>query len=329
MKTFLLKVVAFGALVILLCLGLELFFLTVPNEYSYKREYIEKNGDKIATLILGHSHAANGIDPKLLGDSVFNMAISARNTYYDAAIAERYVPQMKNLRRVIWPLGYNFQYLSYIYPCTSRKKEETSYTATYKCMYEKYMGISYEADIPYKHWSEILNSKLNYGAIFLNGDFKEKIGCDSLGYQKLGERPTNWKEHKLPVAPDFANPNAALAMQEGLSYMKRIARVCKDNNVRLIVITMPCYKTFLDKTTERGINDMYLCVESMRSVYPDMEYYNFIADTCFVDEDFFNSSHLNDVGAKKFTKILREITGQRQKSASLVYPNTADTRYIK
>lgn len=145
----------FTLLLLLVCAGIELYLLTVLNEYSYKKQYVEQHSEDIQLLILGHSHVANGINPKLLDIGAFNMSNQGRTTYYDAVLAERYIPQLKNLQYVIWPLGYNFQYSSYRYPCIHRK--DVDYASSYKCMYEKYMNISY--DISGIYWSELLHSK--------------------------------------------------------------------------------------------------------------------------------------------------------------------------
>lgn len=306
MKRFLKQIISIGILGVLVCFGIECVLLTIPNEYSYKREYIETKGDGIKTLILGHSHVANGINPEFLGDSVFNFALSGRNHYYDAVLAERYIPKLKNLKCVIWPLGYNFQYSSYKYPCIKKEENNTDFSSTYLCMYEKYMGITYNYFMPYTYWSEIINSKLGYGTRLFK-HYEEQISCTLLGFQplKLDKRTSNWKTEQLPSNLDYESKNALLALSEGLLNMKRIAKVCRDNKVRLIVVTMPCYKTYIDKVTEQGLKEMQACVDSMRSVYPNLEYYNFMSDSRFNDDDFFNSSHLSDVGTEKFTKILR------------------------
>lgn len=308
MKTFLKKTILFSLLVLLLGLAIELSLLAVPNEYSYKRKYIEEHGDGIKVLVLGHSHAGNGINPEYLGDSVFNMAISGRNHRYDAVLARRYIPGMKNLKCVIWPLGYNFQYFSVIYPCTIRRGKEVNLTPSYQCMYEKYMGISYEPLIPYLHWSEILNSRMGYGTRIFKSDFEDKHQCTPTGYErmKLSDRTSSWKTDKLPSAIDYGSKNAELAFQEGLSDFLEIARTCHEAGVRLVVVTFPCYQSYLEQTTERGMEEMQQCVEAMQEVCPKMEYYNFIDDSRFEEDDFFNSSHLNEIGAKKFTLILKD-----------------------
>ena len=121
MKTFIYRLLSISSVLFVIIIALELIAFAFPNEYSFKRKYVEKSGDKIKVLVLGHSHTAHGIDPMAIGDSVFNMAISGRVHYYDAQLAERYIPTLKNLKCVIWPIGYNFGYLSYLYDVTENK----------------------------------------------------------------------------------------------------------------------------------------------------------------------------------------------------------------
>lgn len=308
MKQFIKKAIIFSCIVILVFVVVECLLLKVPNEYSYKRNYIEQCGESISTLVLGHSHAGNGINPHFLGDSAFNMAISGRNHYYDAILAERYIPKLANLKCVIWPLGYNFQYMSYRYPkLTSRKKNETDYSSTYKCMYEKYMSIPANDGKPkFYYWMELVHSQLDVKSRIFNKNFFEVHQCDSLGFERLevkSKSPT-WKDDKLPIEIVYDNENVSNALMEGIADFKKIALVCKNAGIRLVVVTLPCHQSFLEQTTERGLKEMYECVDAMKDVYAELEYYNYISDTRFVDDDFYNSSHLTDVGAEKFTKIL-------------------------
>lgn len=305
MKKFLINVAGFGALVILSCLAVELMLLAKPNEYSYKRDYVEQKGDGIRTLIMGHSHAALGINPEFLGDSVFNLAISGANHYYDAVLAERYIPRLKNLKCVIWPLGYNSQYANYHYPCFTGEPDRQQ--STYLCMFEKYMQITYRHFVPYWYWSEIIHSHLGYGVRLFWNSYMQKVRRDPTGFNRytLDMRPDNWKMVMLPLTVEYESENAPLAAAEGLEDFKRIARACRDSHVRLLVITFPCYKTAQERITERGIKEMQACVDTMRSVYPELEYRNYLADPRFTDNDFKDASHLRDVGAEKFTKIIR------------------------
>ena len=308
MKKFIYSISRFSLVAFVIFLALECLSFAFPNEYSYKRNYVEDNSDRIKILILGQSHAGKGINPEAFGDSVFNMAMGGRIHFYDAVLAERYVSRLKNLKCVIWPLGYSFEYHSYLYPDILLSKEHVNAIEMQQCMYEKYMGISYEKAIPYLHCSQLAVYPFGYKMSLLPGNFEKKIGGNRLGYEKipLSKRSCNWQESMLPSIIDYSHPEAPKARQEGICNFKRIAAACRKANVRLVVISTPCNKTYQRRMTERGKREMLECVDSMKSVYPDMEYYNFIADTRFTDEDFFDASHLCDKGAEKFSKIIRD-----------------------
>ncbi len=98
MKRFLINLLGISAIVFAIIMGYELWLMTKPNVYKYKRQYMEQHVDDIAVLLLGNSHVYDGLDPAVLGDSVFNLATPNQVPYYEAKLAERYVPRMKNLR---------------------------------------------------------------------------------------------------------------------------------------------------------------------------------------------------------------------------------------
>ncbi len=297
----------FFLILLCVCIGLELYLLTVPNQYSFKRKYLEENGDKVKVLVLGHSQTVNGVMPEILGDSVFNMATQGRYVYYDAEIARRWLHLLPNLECVIWPLGYDFHYDSYKYPLGG-VRDKNDNRSTYRCMFEKYMDISYDDVIPYSYWSEILNSQFDYGKRLFGGTHESLCQCDSLGFEPLliEDKPYDWEYDRLPAPIDYTDPNLCKSVSLNISYMKTIAQACKDAGVCLVVVTLPYYKTYRALMTMRGMQDMYACVDSMRCVYQDLEYHCFIDDQRFTDEDFYDPSHLTVCGAEKFTLILKE-----------------------
>jgi hypothetical protein len=175
-------------------------------------------------------------------------------------------------------------------------------------MYEKYMGISYEPYIPYMHSSEILFSCLEYGQRFFKSE-DEKRGCLKNGFVNLGNhlaKGEGWQNNNLPPKVDYNNPNAAKALQECIVSFKQIAESCKKAHVRLIVVGFPYYQTAREQVTERGLMDKKQCLDSMKAVFPDMEYYEFMNDSRFVPDDFLDATHLNPQGADKLTRILND-----------------------
>jgi len=49
---------------------------------------------------------------------------------------------------------------------------------------------------------------------------------------------------------------------------------------------------------------MYKVIKDLRMNHKNMVYLNFLKDSTFVSDDFYDQDHLSEVGAEKLTKIL-------------------------
>lgn len=279
------------------------------NSYSYKRQYVETHKDDISVLLLGHSQFYYGVNPWLLGDSVFNMAESARWIYYDAKFAEEYIPKMKNLKVVLFPIGYSMPegYHSYHYEQDMQDSEDNHDYHIH--MYAKYMHI------PYDRWPQNITSFSSFlSGTFAFKELTKELECDSLGYKSLYPmiHYPDWDTANLPCMPDNLmndTTHSSIYVQEFITYLTDIARVCKDNNVRFITVSTPCHQNYLDKTCENGINTMLYVVEKVAEQYP-IEYHNYMADEEFrADSIYLDCSHLNYLGAEQFSLRLKKDFG--------------------
>ena len=156
MKQFLKKILIFSVIVTTIFTAYEMALLKVPNEYSYKKNYLEEHKDSLRVLVLGNSHLADCIDCSMLGKWAFNAAQPGRSFYYDLQLLKEYIGQMPNLQCVVLPFSYDYQYWGHLF----EKKHEAKFN-TYRCMYIKYMGYPY-SDGEWWHWSEILNSNFDH-----------------------------------------------------------------------------------------------------------------------------------------------------------------------
>ena len=143
MKRFLKDIINVTCILICLIVAVEIIqYYVSDNNYSYKYKYIKNHKDSIEGLILGHSHALRGIDPALLGKNVFNNAESAKWIYYDAKELSKYVPDMSNLRFVIYPIGYDMPqgFLSCHYEHDHNFKKEDNHDFNYgKAVIEQFV----------------------------------------------------------------------------------------------------------------------------------------------------------------------------------------------
>ncbi len=310
MKQFLFKIGAFALFVIFFCIGFELLLLLIPNSYSVKRDYLEAHKDEINTLVLGHSHFHNGLDPRVLPQNAYDAAESGRLAYYDAKMAERYIPRMKNLKLVLWPLGYNFQYLSYLYD--NNVEGEVAALGdthkTFRCMYAKYFGWVYGEPI-WRSWSELFNSNFDLKGRFIPRNGKALLAKnDSLkGWDPIATAPTEVVETKfLPKAIDYNSKNARLAFDENLKYVNAISQLCKERGIQFVIVTTPVYKSYQAKLTERGLQELDRFVDELKAQNPDIIYLNYLHDSNYEITDFCNASHLSECGTVKFSQRLAD-----------------------
>lgn len=306
MKQFLITLSKFGALLLVMLIAIEVGLLYRPNVYSYKRQYVEDHQKDIKVLLLGSSHVEEGINPALLGEGAFNMAISARLNEYDAALAEKYVPGMDSLEAVIMHMDYS----TFLFGRLKHNEQEVntgafSLMGTCHCMHTKYMGIHLK---PFWYWSEILNSKLNYMSRFWNK--AEKIlECDSLGYCGLdvNERLTDWEYRNLADDFDPTVPINQETYDKLWNVYGTIARVTQQRGARLILIQTPVYKTYQDAIHPEALRDIEGFVQKLQQEYPNVEYHSFLFAEGFLPEDFNDSSHLTSTGADKFSRMLYDV----------------------
>jgi len=78
----------------------------VANGYGTKRASLERQLDSVEVLVLGSSHAYNGIDPNCLSFRAFNLAYVSQSTYYDTRLIRKYLDRMPRLRLVLVETNY-------------------------------------------------------------------------------------------------------------------------------------------------------------------------------------------------------------------------------
>jgi hypothetical protein len=87
---------------------------------------------------------------------------------------------------------------------------------------------------------------------------------------------------------------------EYTGYLKEMARLCQQYNVRFIVITPPCHDTYIVNVRQEGVDVLHNMIDNIRIDYP-IEYIDYLQDEEFrTDSIYYNCSHLNSVGADVF-----------------------------
>lgn len=297
MKKFLITLLAFFIPVLCVLAGLEYLVRKVPNEYQYKAEWMEKNADRVETLILGTSHAFYGINPSYLGPNAFSLAASAQSLQYDEFLFFKYAPKCKNLKTVILPISY--------FTLFSGDMEDDS---------EWWRAINYKVymDCPYH------SSFSKYNFFISNSEpFRAKltkiikgntiIECDSLGfgypiYRKstptLDEASVaTWVKHH--TAKDFS------CVEKNKRHIFKIVEYCKTNHIRLVIVTTPTWKTYYERLNPPQLDVMKEYISQLTS-QNNAIYLNYMQDVRFIATDFTDCNHMSCDGAVKLSNIIKK-----------------------
>lgn len=294
MKHFIIKSTIFSVFIIFtLAIG-EILVRHQPNPYKIKNAWIQGNPESVKTLILGSSHTYYGVRPEFL-DSAYNLANTSQNLKYDYFMLEHYASRCSNLRNVVLPISY--------FTFFSKEFEETK-DWWIAINYKLYMGCPYHSWFS-KYGAEVFHLPVYAGKIKSLIKGVTKIECDSLGWGtnfKAEDKPENWDGDVALKAVQRHTVDDWSSLDKNLSYFEKIKRFCRERNIRLVLITTPTYHTYFSQLDNRQLTKMNEIIKANA----DVEYYNFLRDSRFEDEDFYDSDHLSDVGAKKFSLLLKK-----------------------
>lgn len=300
MKKFLIQSVLFVLLMVVMLATLECLLRQVPNPYKYKYEWMQQNAEEVETLVLGNSHTFYGIRPEYLDGNAFNLANVSQGLKQDSFLLEYWSDRYKELKTIIYPISY---------PSWFIRLELEEGRESFRCRYYKiYMDCDLYPALPY-YSLELSDSRTARAkaAKLLSPKDPE---YDEYGWStafKLSKKNINkWnKGTKAVITIERQTAKSWDHIELNYARMKEIADFCKSRDIQLILVTTPCWHSYYDNLDKRQLDKMY----ELTNRYMEESgaiYFDYLKDPRFEADDFFDSDHLSDIGALKFTKILNE-----------------------
>jgi len=303
MKKFIVKTLLFILPVAASLAPIEYLLRKIPNVYTYKKSYLDEHAEEIRVLILGSSHTYSGIDPSYFPQNAFNAAHAAQSFDFDFEIFNKYLEKFKELKVVILPVSYFSLWHKMSNDQESRRRVKN---------YVLYYGIDAKPKRITDRY-ELLNGRpiMNlhrfYNYYFMK---KDDIICTPLGHgtdfsgtltvtdvKKAGEKEARRERARNAV---FGDRNEKI-FAENIKIMDAFAEICRQNNIRLILITTPLHHTSNENSDMEQWGIIEKTITDFTQKHDGVRYLNLRDDPDFTAEDFHDASHLNGSGAGKLS----------------------------
>lgn len=306
MKKILKKISLFLLPIVLLGLIFEVMLRRIPNEYSYKRTYLEQHADSIQILFLGSSHAYLGINPQYISANSFNAAISSQSIDYDLQILQKFDKQLTHLKYVVLPISYFTLF-------TNLSQAAEAWRVKYYMLYLKLNSSNKPSN-----YTEILCGSLELNlkklAIYYVRH-KETVGCSPLGWQIPFPTNQDVAATGLEGAKKHTQKSKALFATQK-SILEKIISLAKQKNAVVLFYTPPAYHTYYDNLDTAQMNLTVNTAQELVSTHDNTYYHSFLKDSSFNINDFYDGDHMNGAGAEKLSKkmdsLIRSIDKERK-----------------
>lgn len=300
MKKFVKHTVLFFIPVILGYLAVEYTTRQLPMGFKDLSRYYEENKTEFEVLVLGSSQIKDAINPELLQIPTLNLGSGNQHHDTDFKILKGLLPHIPNLKTVVLEVSYshfelphngkdfwkNAVYYEYYgvnaFERRTWFKDRLVYLSNPQFFSERLLG-HYKGTDPPAGFSKYGFDTLNYGGRFQDLNYSE----EKIAKTKFR---LNYKER-----PEVFQNNAAL-FNEMLDFLK-------EKELNVIICSVPMYKTFLSARNPNILRRRDSILSRIEQDYSNVRMFRKEEDTVrFKVKDYWNQSHLNPDGAKKFTE---------------------------
>lgn len=286
---------------------LEVLTRNLPDDsYRIVKNYIEDNKDSIEMIILGTSHNTSGVNPNFINIMSANLANGSQPLEYDYFFIEKYAKELSNLKYVI--LEYSYHSLWYN-PISTKSWRAYYYHKYFNCnLNVKKYSIKKISDFlihPDRNFARL------YDYYFLNGADVTKKN-DTKGWELMDGNfnGRNYEEVMVSGGKKYRDYWKNFFKEEhmdlNIKYLNSIFSLCKENQLKLIVVTPPVFESYSKYIRQDKYELMQRVIKDFKTKY-QFEYYNYFYDDHFELEDFYNHNHLNGIGSTKYSLLINEI----------------------
>lgn len=298
MKRFYKKIIFFLIPVLLVWVGIELFYRAVDTNYTVKAETIKEHYEDTEVLILGSSHSYFGINPAFIKRKTYNFSNISQSLYFDELLLAKHIDSLNNLKAVVLTIGY----------FTLTQEDDGVEDKWRKYFYDQQMDLNVPV-VSYcdpKKYSLALTRRLDK-SIELISEYIEKGTIvthypNGYGIQDSSDIVPN----KELVAKNIArkHENGSMDMEVNIRRLERMIDLCKRRNVMVFIIQMPAHNTYYKALNPAKWAKINNNLNHLADANPHVTHLSFSQHPGFSDEDLRDADHFTNAGAEKFSKLL-------------------------
>lgn len=301
MNKFIIKTFLFLIPLLIFAIIAEVLLRHIPNEYSYKKEYLDKNAQDIETLILGSSHTYGGLNPKYFSSNTFNAAHHGQLFYYDQKIFDKYKNDLINLKRIIIPIGYPSFWGSYkTMPVSSLTVDYIAYGFDTKSIKNSLNLFAHNPVVNLRRFT-------NYYILHNSNLTCTKLGWSTFFHSPLDLEKTALNTLKWHTIENLKSEENNSIFKENVAILRSIIEWCQNNDVKVILFTLPAYKTYRNNLNTEQLSITVNTASEIAEEFNNCIYLNLIADKHYLANDFWDSSHLSKFGAEKLSHFMDNV----------------------
>lgn len=283
---------------------LELLVLNLPINYKVFGDYFNEHSNEIEVIALGSSQMKCGFNPDFSDESASNFASTSQHHNEDFHIIKGTRNRASNLKYVLLEVSYNHLELPH-HPNDYWKNS----------IYLKYYGVNaFERPTYFKDRLVYLSNPRFYSNKLMEHYFYEnnKIQLNRYGFdtnnfegsfKNLRYDESKIALHKFKI---IKRENKTI-FKKNTAYLFEMLDYLKSENLKVVVCTLPLYKTYLNERNKSIVRRRDSILEIIKMQYSNVIVLNKENDTLqFNVKDFLNENHLNPDGAKKFTALVND-----------------------
>ncbi len=265
------------------------------NSFMSKKGHFKLNQNK-KSIVMGNSHSELAFNDSLI-TGLKNISQSGESYFYTYVKAKQVLKQNPQITTVFIEFT-NYAITSVI--------DEQIWS-------DKYINYRYPNYSAFMEWEErMLLAKNNLKAVIAATPITLKkqasrIIHNNYNYTSVTGGYYFTKENKLNIniiiddtLSEYKKKQINTAAIYNLSYLEKIVELCEENNIKLYFIRSPLHEKSLYLANE----PLFLKIKKKR--FPNVEFLDF-KDFPLEDNEFRDTDHLNNLGAKKFSLWFNQI----------------------